>query len=287
METPVFTQIRYDRPSERVARITLARADSRNAQDRKMLYEINTALDAAMHDDDVRVVILAADGPHFSSGHHLTDVSQIGDHGPPVMGVGGYTQPGAEGWMAQEQEIYLGFCWRWRNLPKPTIAQVQGKAIAGGLMLVWPFDLVIASEDAEFSDPVVAFGVNGHEFFVHAYEVGHRKAKEMLFTGDSITAAEAKSLGMVNQVVKREELESFTLALAEKIGKRPSMGLKLAKMSVNQSLDAQGMWTAVQAAFGLHHLGHTNALAVHGIRVEPTGARMIREGAKSKKEAAE
>jgi enoyl-CoA hydratase len=92
---------------------------------------------------------------------------------------------------------------------------------------------------------------------------------------------------MVNQVVKREELESFTLALAEKIGKRPSMGLKLAKMSVNQSLDAQGMWTAVQAAFGLHHLGHTNALAVHGIRVEPTGARMIREGAKSKKEAAE
>ncbi|HEY2884647.1 MAG TPA: enoyl-CoA hydratase [Rhizomicrobium sp.] len=287
METPVFTQIWYDRPSERVARITLARADSRNAQDRKMLYEINTALDVAMHDDDVRVVILAADGPHFSSGHHLTDISQIGDHGPPVMGVGGYTQPGAEGWMAQEQEIYLGFCWRWRNLPKPTIAQVQGKAIAGGLMLVWPFDLVIASEDAEFSDPVVAFGVNGHEFFVHAYEVGHRKAKEMLFTGDSITAAEAKSLGMVNQVVKREELESFTLALAEKIGKRPSMGLKLAKMSVNQSLDAQGMWTAVQAAFGLHHLGHTNALAVHGIRVEPTGARMIREGAKSKKEAAE
>jgi len=287
METPVFTQIRYDRPSERVARITLARADSRNAQDRKMLYEINTALDVAMHDDEVRAVILAADGPHFPSGHHLTDVSQIGDHGPPVMGVGGYTQPGAEGWMAQEQEIYLGFCWRWRNLPKPTIAQVQGKAIAGGLMLVWPFDLIIASEDAEFSDPVVAFGVNGHEFFVHAYEVGHRKAKEMLFTGDAITAAEAKTLGMVNQVVKREELESYTLALAEKIGKRPSMGLKLAKMSVNQSLDAQGMWTAVQAAFGLHYLGHTNALAVHGIRVEPTGARMIREGAKSKKAAAE
>lgn len=287
METSAFTQIRYDRPSERVARITLARADSRNAQDRKMLYEINSALDVAMHDDEVRVVILAADGPHFSSGHHLTDVSQVGDHGPPVMGVGGYNRPGAEGWMAQEQEIYLGFCWRWRNLPKPTIAQVQGKAIAGGLMLVWPFDLIIASEDAEFSDPVVAFGVNGHEFFVHAYEVGHRKAKEMLFTGDSITATEAKTLGMVNQVVKREELESYTLALAEKIGKRPSMGLKLAKMSVNQSLDAQGMWTAVQAAFGLHHLGHTNALAVHGIRVEPTGAQMIREGAKSKKAAAE
>jgi enoyl-CoA hydratase len=196
------------------------------------------------------------------------------------MGVGGYALPGAEGYMAQEQEIYLGFCWRWRNLPKPTIAQVQGKVIAGGLMLVWPCDLVVASEDAQFSDPAVAFGVNGHEFFVHAYEVGHRKAKEMLFTGDAIGAAEAKTLGMVNHVVKREDLESFTLALAEKIGKRPSIGLKLAKMSVNQSLDAQGMWTAVQSAFGLHHLGHTHALTVHGIRVDPEGARMIREGAK-------
>lgn len=283
MEAQAYTQIRYDRPAERVARITLARADTRNAQDRKMLYEINAALDVAMHDDEVRAVIVAADGPHFSSGHHLTDVSKIGEHGDPVMSVGGYELPGAEGYMAQEQEIYLGFCWRWRNLPKPTIAQVQGKVIAGGLMLVWPFDLIVASEDALFSDPVVAFGVNGHEFFVHAYEVGHRKAKEMLFTGDSIGAAEAKTLGMVNHVVKREELESFTLALAERIGKRPSMGLKLAKMSVNQSLDAQGMWTAVQSAFGLHHLGHTNALVVHGSRVDPSGVGLIREGAKTAK----
>ena len=286
METPAFKQIRYERPAERVARITLAREDTRNAQDRAMLYEINTALDIAMHDDEVRVVILAADGPHFSSGHHLMDQSKIGDHGPPVMGVGGYDLPGAEGYMAQELEVYLGFCWRWRNLPKPTIAQVQGKVIAGGLMLVWPFDLIVASEDAQFSDPVVAFGVNGVEFFAHAYELGHRKAKELLFTGDSIGAAEAKTLGMVNQVVKREALESYTLAMAERIAKRPSIGLKLAKMSVNQSLDAQGMWTAVQSAFGLHHLGHTHALAVNGIRVEPSGIRVIREDAKAQKLAA-
>jgi len=286
MDAATFQQIRYDRPADRVARITLARADIRNAQDRGMLYEINTALDIAMHDDEVRVVILAADGPHFSSGHHLGDASKIGDHGAPVMGVGGYDLPGAEGYMAQELEIYLGFCWRWRNLPKPTIAQVQGKVIAGGLMLVWPCDLIVASEDASFSDPVVAFGVNGHEFFVHAYEVGHRKAKEMLFTGEAIGAQEAKTLGMVNHVVPREELEAFTLELAEKIGMRPSIGLKLAKMSVNQSLDAQGMWTAVQSAFGLHHLGHTHALALHGIRVEPSGARVIREGARSKPKAA-
>jgi enoyl-CoA hydratase len=287
METPAFKQIRYEHPAERVAKITLARPDTRNAQDRAMLYEINTALDIAMHDDEVRVVIVAADGPHFSSGHHLTDTSKIGEHGAPVMGVGGYELPGAEGYMNQELEIYLGFCWRWRNLAKPTIAQVQGKVIAGGLMLVWPFDLIVASEDAQFSDPVVAFGVNGHEFFVHAYEVGHRKAKEMLFTGEAIGAHEAKTLGMVNQVVKREDLERATLALAEKIAQRPTMGLKLAKMSVNQSLDAQGMWTALQSAFALHHLGHTHALAVHGVRVDPTGMRAIRDVAKSQPAAAE
>ena len=197
------------------------------------------------------------------------------------MGVGGYELPGAEGYMAQELEIYLGFCWRWRNLPKPTIAQVQGKVIAGGLMLVWPCDLIVASEDAQFSDPVVAFGVNGHEFFVHAYEVGHRKAKEMLFTGDAIGARGQDARHGQPRGAARGTRKPSPSPLAEKIGKRPSIGLKLAKMSVNQSLDAQGMWTAVQSAFGLHHLGHTHALAVHGIRVEPTGVRMIREGART------
>src|ERR1700727_2602487 len=97
MDATAFTQIRYERPAQTVARIPLARPDTRNAQDRAMLYEINTALDIAMHDDDVRVVIVAADGPHFSSGHHLTDASRIGEHGAPVMGVGGYALPGATG----------------------------------------------------------------------------------------------------------------------------------------------------------------------------------------------
>ncbi|KQX18620.1 MULTISPECIES: enoyl-CoA hydratase [unclassified Sphingomonas] len=278
-----FTEIRYEAPAVRVARIVLARPDRRNAQDMKMLYEINRALDIAMHDDEVRVVIIAADGPHFSAGHFLGDDGKIGDFGPPVLGGGGYELPGPEGHVAKEQEFYLGFCWRWRNLPKPTIVQVQGKAIAGGLMLVWPFDLIVASDDAEFSDPVVAFGTNGHEFFVHAWELGHRKAKEMLFTGEAIGAEEARTLGMVNHVVPREQLDGFTLALAEKIAQRPTIGLKLAKMSVNQSLDAQGMWSAVQSAFTLHHLGHAHNQVVHGMIVDPEGAEIIRKQAKASK----
>ncbi len=282
-ETPVFEDIRYDRPAARVARITLARSDTHNAQSLRMLYEINEALDIAMDDDEVSVVIVAADGKHFSSGHDLGDTAEIGDLRPPVLGFGGYRHPGPQGYMVKEQEAYLGFCWRWRNLPKPIIVAVQGKAIAGGLMLIWPFDLIIASDDAEFSDPVVAFGMNGHEFFVHAFEIGHRRAKQMLFTGEPIGAAEAKTLGMVSEVVPRAELESRTLAIAEKIATRPAIGLKTAKMSVNQSMDAMGMWNAIQSAFNLHQFGHANNVALHGDIVDPAGLDIIRREARASK----
>ena len=282
-----YEQIRYEQPADRVARIMLARADTRNAQDKQMLYEIDNALNRAMHDDDIRVVIIGADGPHFSSGHHMKDYSKIGEFTPPIMGVGGYDRPGQEGHMAMEQEIFIGFCWRWRNMPKPTIAQVQGKAIAGGLMLVWPFDLIVASEDAQFSDPVLAFGVNGHEYFVHAWELGHRKAKEMLFTGGAISAREGKELGMVNQVVPREELESYTLNLASRIARQPPFGLKLAKLAVNQSLDAQGMYSAIHSAFGLHHLGHANSRILYEMGVDPAGQKKIRKEARQQIEEGE
>jgi enoyl-CoA hydratase len=274
--------IRYEEPAEGVARIVLARPETRNAQDKTMLYALNAAFDRAAHDDAVKVIVLAADGPHFSSGHDLRDATAIGDF-DPVGTWGGATLPGSEGTMAIEQEIYLGFCWRWRNLPKPTIAQVQGKTIAGGLMLVWVCDLIIASEDATFSDPVVAFGVNGVEYFAHPWEVGPRKAKEMLFTGDPLTAQEAKQLGMINRVTPAEDLASDTLKLACQIAQRPSMGLKLAKQSVNQMQDAQGLWTSLQAAMSLQQLGHAHNQQVHGIIVDPAGFEIIRAQAKAER----
>jgi len=280
MSEAEFQAIRYEQPAAGVARIVLARPETRNAQDKRMLYELNAAFDRAARDNAVKVIVLSADGPHFSSGHDLRDRTSIADF-EPVGTWGGFDLPGAEGYMAVEHEIYLGMCWRWRNLPKPTIAQVHGKTIAGGLMLVWVCDLVIASDDATFSDPVVAFGVNGVEYFAHPWEVGIRKAKEMLFTGAAIGAAEARALGMVNHVVPLPELEKFTLGLAERIASRPSMGLKLAKQSVNQAQDAQGFWTALQAAMSLQQLGHSNNAQVHGMLVDPSGAEVIRREAKS------
>jgi enoyl-CoA hydratase len=274
--------IRYETPAEGVARIVLARPEARNAQDKPMLYALNAAFDRAAHDDDIRVIVLSADGPHFSSGHDLRDGSSMSDFSP-VGTWGGSSLPGAEGHMAVEQEIYLGFCWRWRNLPKPTIAQVHGKTIAGGLMLAWVCDLIIASEDATFSDPVVAFGVNGVEYFAHPWEVGVRKAKEMLFTGEALSAEEARALGMVNTVVARDELEAYTLDLATRIASRPSMGLKLAKQSVNQMQDAQGLWPALQAAMTLQQLGHSHNQQLFKIPVDPSGMEVIRNQAKRSK----
>lgn len=275
-----WTRIRYDEPADRVARITLARAETANAQDYVMLTELNQAFDRAANDQNVRVIVLAADGKHFSSGHDLRQLDPDMQALPTIGTQCHFDAPGAEGYMAREAEMYVGLCWRWRNIAKPTIASVQGKVIAGGLMLVWPMDLIVCADDATFSDPVVAFGVNGHEYFVHPYEAGARLAKDMLFTGRAIGAEEALQHGMVNRVVPRDDLESETLALASHIAKRPMFGLTLAKQSVNNAQEAMGMYTAIQSAFGLHHVGHShNRLKYDGSLVDPEGVQVIRDEA--------
>jgi enoyl-CoA hydratase len=273
----MWDHIRLDHPRPGVARVVLARPQARNAQSPQLLRELDAALLEAAGDPDVRVIVLAADGPDFSSGHDLK--AAFGWEGRPLASMERSADgPGIEGHYAFECEMFLGLCLRWRDLPKPTIAQVQGRTIAGGLMLVWPMDLVIASEDATFQDPVTAFGVNGVEYFAHLWEVGARKAKEMLFTGDAITAREAERLGMVNHVVPLADLEEYTLDLASRIARRPAFGVRLAKTSINQALDAQGLRRSMEAALALHNLGHANNLARFGQVVHPDGAEMIRAG---------
>src|SRR3954454_18310675 len=109
---------------------------------------------------------------------------------------------------------------------------VQGACIAGGLMLAWSCDLLVASDDAFFADPVVRMGIPGVEYFAHPWVMGPRFAKELLFLGERVGAARALQLGMVNRVVARTDLESSTFALAEKIAAMPSFGLALAKKAV-------------------------------------------------------
>lgn len=268
-----FDTLLYEHPAPQVARIVLNRPETRNAQDTKMLYELNDAFNVAARDDGVKVIILAANGPHFSSGHDLREPSPY-QNMLQYETVGtwcGFTCAGAEAQMAREKEIYLGFCERWRNIPKPTIAAVQGKCVAGGLMLIWPCDIIIASDDAQFVDPTVSFGVDGVEFFAHPWEMGVRKAKEFLFTSDWISAEEAHRLGMVNQVVPREQLQEAALAMAQKITKKSLFALKLTKEAVNAAQDVQGRVAAMQTSFSLHQLAHTHNLKVYGMLIDPTG----------------
>ncbi|WP_238009401.1 enoyl-CoA hydratase [Dactylosporangium sp. AC04546] len=262
----------YQTPVPKVARIILNRPDRRNAQDTDLLYALNDAFDMAAQDDDISVIVLAATGPHFSSGHDLRETDPIGalQRHRTVGTWCGFGCAGAEGWMAREEEIYLGFSERWRNIPKPTIAEVQGKVITGGLMLVWPCDLIVAADDAEFQDNATLMGGNGVEYFAHPWELGMRKAKELLFTAEPITAHEAHRIGMVNRVVPRERLTEETMALAERIARQPLFGLKLAKKSVNTAQDAQGRQQAMQTAFALHQLVHSHYMQLHGTLVDPS-----------------
>ena len=151
-----FETIVVERPEPRIARIVMNRPEARNAQNLQMTYDLNAAFDQAVQDDAVKVIILAGNGPHFSAGHDLrpTGKNAAGVDFPPVGNWGGFAEPNAHGRFAREQEIYLQITRRWRNLAKPTIAEVHGKCIAGGLMLAWACDLIVASSDAEFCDPV-------------------------------------------------------------------------------------------------------------------------------------
>ena len=266
------TQVRYETPVPHVARIVMARPEAHNAQGLTMTYQLNAAFDRAAHDDDIKVIILAADGRNFSSGHDLS-----GDGGTtwrdfPTIGTwAGFDAKGAEARYGREMEIYLEMCERWRNISKPTIAQVQGKVIAGGLMLAWVCDLIIASDDATFKDPVIDFGICGVEFFNHPWELGIRKAKEFLFTADEITAREAAAHGMVNRVVARGELEAVTLALAEKIAAKPAFALKATKQALNHVQDVQGRRNAQMHVFSLHHLLHAHNELIYGMPMDPNG----------------
>jgi len=238
-----------------VAVITLNRPERANAQTMELLDDLDAAWTRAATDDEVRVIVLRANGRHFSSGHDL----KSGMATPEKITLE---------WIYKlEARKYLEYSLRWRNVPKPSIAAVQGKCIAGGLLLCWPCDLIVAAENAEFSDPVVFMGIGGVEYHGHTWELGARKAKEILFTGRAVTALEAQQCGMVNRVVPVERLGDETMALARHIAQLDPFGLRQAKRAVNQTLDVQGFYAAIQSVFDIHQTGHGNALTVGGYPV--------------------
>ncbi|GAA4002130.1 enoyl-CoA hydratase [Comamonas faecalis] len=244
-----------------IATVTMNRPTFNNAQNSQMTYALDAAFERAIADDAVKVIVLRGMGKHFSAGHDIgtpgRDINKSFER--KHLWWDHTNKPGAEQLYAREQEVYLGMCRRWHDMPKPTIAMVQGACIAGGLMLAWVCDLIVASDDAFFQDPVVRMGIPGVEYFAHAHELNPRIAKEFLYLGERMPAERAYQMGMVNKVVSRDELEAATYAWAAKIASQPRLGLSLTKTVINRVEELQGLRSTMDMAFGYHHFAHAQS----------------------------
>ena len=262
--------------------VTMDRPEYRNAQNSEMTYALDAAFQRAVDDDEVSVIVLAGAGKHFSAGHDIGTPGRDVDVHYENSAVLWWDHVGKEGGdfrYAREMEVYLGMCRRWREIPKPVIAMVQGACIAGGLMLAFVCDLIVAAEDAFFGDPVVRMGIPGVEYFAHPWVIGPRAAKEILFTGDRFDAQRAYEWGMVNRVVPAARLEEETFAIAERIAAMPRFGLALTKRAVNQCEDAMGMRNGMDAVFGLHHFAHAHNAEVGADSLGGMDAKAMKKAA--------
>jgi len=276
-EEPVAYEVRGS-----TAVVTMDRPEYRNAQNSRMTYALDRAFQRAVEDDAVKVIVVAGAGQHFSAGHDIGTPGRDVDVRYDNEAIIWWDHVGREGGdlrYAREMEVYLGMCRRWREIPKPVIGMIQGACIAGGLMLAFVCDLLVASDDAFFADPVVRMGIPGVEYFAHPWVLGPRAAKEILFTGDRFTAQRAYEWGMVNRVVPRESLEDETFAIAERIAAMPRFGLALTKRAVNQCEDAMGMRTGMDSVFGLHHFAHAHNAEVGADSLGGMDARSMKASA--------
>ena len=258
-----------DNPAPRVGRITMNRPERKNAQNVQMTYDIDKGFETFCRDDEIHVIVLAGAGDVFNSGHDLSPTDDIPLCGKPSTAwQDGLQADGYEAMYSREKEIYFEATERWRNAPKPTIAQVQGPVFSGGNMLVGCCDIVVAADDARFMDNTLAMGINGVEYFPAPFTMGFRRAKEWLFATEWFSAEEAQACGLVNKIVPIEDLESATLELAGKIARKSRFSLKLAKENLNKMEDAMGRKTALDHHFLTHQLLHAHWMMKSGFPLD-------------------
>ncbi len=243
-----------------VATITMNRPEVANAQNTALIDDLDAAFDEADADDAVRVVVLAGAGEHFSSGHDLKAL--VGQEAPDAW-VAMRETP--EGKFHHEKVMYFDRCMRIHDFRKPTIAAVQGSCVAAGLMLACMCDLIVAADDAVFQNPVLRMTGAGVELLVEPWELGIRKAKEFLLTGDRIDAGEAWRLGLVNKVVPRAELLTATHELAAKVALVPPVTAQVVKASINNVGELQGKSQSWKYHFMAHHWTHNTATALEAL----------------------
>ena len=228
-----------------VAIITMRRPQAANALNAQLIDEIDGALDLAEADDDVRVVVLAAEGRHFCAGHDLKELFEATEPWAAMRST-------AEGKLHHEQVMYWDRCIRLHDFAKPTIAAVQGACSAAGLMLACMCDLIVAADDARFSNPVLRMSGAGVELLVEPWELGARKAKEFLLCAETFEASEAERLGLVNQVVPRAELTDAAMTMAAKVALVPPVTAQAVKESINATVDRMGQRDSWRHHFMVH-----------------------------------
>jgi enoyl-CoA hydratase len=231
-----YQTIRLER-SGPVAVLILTRPERRNAIDRRMLGELQDALDEVERDDGLRVLVVRGAGGNFSSGFDLTEQMEARPSGPATW-----------------REILdrdFSTVMRFWHFKKPTIAAVQGYCLAGGCELALCCDITIAAEDAVFGEPELKFGA-GIVVMILPWLVGPKRAKEIILTGaDRIPAPEAERIGLINRVVPADELESAALALARHIAVIDPHLVQQTKRAINQCLETMGLVEALNAALDI------------------------------------
>jgi enoyl-CoA hydratase len=258
-----FETVRYEVDGP-VCTITLDRPESANAQNTQLIDELDAAFDRAGEDDDVRVVVLAGEGKHFSAGHDLKELLTKGDEWAKLRDT-------PEGKLRHEQVMYFDRCVKIRDFRKPTIAAVQGACAAAGLMLACMCDLIVAADDAKFSNPVLRMTGAGVELLVEPWELGPRKAKEFLLCAETIDAHDAERLGLVNKVVPRAELAEAARAMADKVALVPPVTAQAVKESINRMVDLQGQRESWRYHFVVHQFVSNTATALDAMDARRDG----------------
>lgn len=229
-----YEHIRYEPGT--VARVILNRPRYRNAQSKLMLREMDDAFTRSATDDGVRVIVLSGEGDHFSAGHDLGTPEERAEQEARGIITDGHLR------FKELREYYLEMTMRWRNLQKPTIAMVQGYCIYGGWMIAAAMDVIFASEDALFLP-------SQFQYFSPPWDIGPRKAKEIIFEHRFVPASEACSLNFVNRVFPRDRLEEETLAYANHVAENDAFVVRSAKFSINHMMDTMGFTAEIESAF--------------------------------------
>lgn len=227
----------YDKPEDGVAVLTFNRPRRANAMSQHMLREMDSVCQEIAKDDEVRCVIVTGAGSAFSSGFDLKDQADA-------------MPSGVADWVPLLEADFKGIMSFW-NLPKPSVAAVNGPALAGGFELMMGCDLAVAVDSAVFGEPELKFGA-GIVAMLLPWYVTPKIAKGVIYTGeDTISAQQALEWGLINKVVGADELMGEAFAMARKLARMDPMVLQRTKMAVNRSYEIMGMQAALRSALDI------------------------------------